>query len=249
MPSAIVESPVTKNSKSTLRAVAKGHNLTFRIVHDLGAAIVAGKFAKKNVFPTEADLCVRYDASRSVLREAVKMLTAKGLLAARPRHGTWVLPEENWNLLDPDVLGWVLDHKGSAALQLELGEAQMAVECAGAALAAVRGSFAQKSAIERALARMVAAEHGEDDTTKAAIAFHMAVLKASGNRFLMQFQQLIEAALQIGGQRTDVGGHRKIFDAVIAGDADAAYRATRDLIARAMEQKSGKRTATQASRA
>jgi DNA-binding FadR family transcriptional regulator len=229
-----------RTPKSPLRAV-KGRNLTASIVADLGAAVVAGKFSKKNPFPVEADLCVRYGASRSVVREAVKMLTAKGLLAARQRHGTWVQPEENWNLFDPDVLDWVLDRKPPLPLQMELGEAQLAVECAAAALAAVRASFQQKSAIERALARMVAAEHGEDDPRKAAIAFHVAVLKASGNRFLAQFQQLIEAALRIGenvARHASIDDHRKIFDAIIAGDADAAYRSTRTLIAAAMAQAS-----------
>jgi DNA-binding FadR family transcriptional regulator len=231
-----------KNSKSPLRVVAKGRNLTFSIVNDLGAAIVAGKFSKKNSFPIEAELCVRYGASRSVLREAVKMLTAKGLLTSRQRHGTWVLPEDSWNLLDPDVLGWVLDHKDSSALRLEFGETRLAVECAAAALAAVRGSFQQKSAIDRALARVIAAEHGEDDPLKACTAFHVTLLKASGNRFLMQFQQLIETALETAKEDAaiplDVEGYRKIFNAVIAGDADAAYRTTRTLIAQAMEQPS-----------
>ena len=77
-------------------------NLTHRIVQDLGIAVVSGQYSKDNPFPVEADLCRQYGASRSVLREAVKMLTAKGLLRARPRQGTWVQPEENWNLLDPD---------------------------------------------------------------------------------------------------------------------------------------------------
>jgi DNA-binding FadR family transcriptional regulator len=230
---------MSKKPKPNLRVVAKGRNLTFSIVSDLGAAVVAGKFSKKNPFPIEAELCVRYGASRSVVREAVKMLTAKGLLAARQRHGTWVLPEEEWNLFDPDVLSWVLDHKGSSSLRLEFGETQLAVECAAAALAAVRGNFQQKSAIDRALARIIAAEHGEDDPLKACTAFHVALLKASGNRFLTQFQQLIETGLRTGNEDAamplDVDGHRKVFNAVIAGDADAAYRATRNLIARSME--------------
>jgi len=231
---------MTKKPRPALKAVAKDGNVTSRIVRDLGAAIVAGKFSRKKSFPIEADLCVRYDASRSVVREAVKMLTAKGLLAARPRHGTWVQPEENWNLFDPDVLGWAVERRPSPSLRQELGEAQLAVECAAAALAAVRASFQQKSAIERALARIVAAEHGEDDPLKAGIAFHVAVLRASGNRFLTQFQQLIEAALQAGGEagarRAGSEDYRRIVEAIIAGDADAAYRTTRTVIARDMEQ-------------
>ena len=221
--------------KSIPRAHSQGHNLTFSIVNDLGQAIVAGKYSDKKGFPFEAELCTHYNASRSVVREAVKMLTAKGLLASRPRHGTWIQPEEEWNLLDSDVLRWVLDQKRSSALRLEFGEAQLAVECAAAALAAVRGDFPQKSAIERALARMVAAQHDEDDPLKACIAFHVAVLKASGNRFLMRFQPLIQTALQTVSLNSrgilDIEGHRNICNAIIAADADAAFREVRNLIA------------------
>ncbi|RME63985.1 MAG: FadR family transcriptional regulator, partial [Alphaproteobacteria bacterium] len=82
----------------------QGRNLTYVIAQELGRAIVTGTYGTENPFPIEAKLCEQYGASRSVLREAVKMLTAKGLLSARPRQGTWIEPESNWNLLDPDVL-------------------------------------------------------------------------------------------------------------------------------------------------
>lgn len=215
--------------------MSKGPNLTFSIVEDLGAAIVSGKFAKKKSFPIEAELCVQYGASRSVVREAVKMLTAKGMLASRARQGTWIQPEEEWNLFDADILGWVLAHQQSSGLRQEFGEVQMTVECTAAALAAVRGSFPEKSAIERALTRMHAAAAGEGDPLKACIAFHVAVLQASGNRFLVQFRHLIETTLQIVGPSAkgvlDVEGHRKVCHAIVAADADAAYRYTRELIA------------------
>ena len=110
-----------------------GRNLTYSIVQDLGVSIVTGTYSSTNPFPVEADLCTQYGASRSVLREAVKMLTAKGLLGARPRQGTWVQPEENWNLLDPDVLGWLLERKFSFALLIEFTQVRVAVEPRGCA--------------------------------------------------------------------------------------------------------------------
>jgi DNA-binding FadR family transcriptional regulator len=113
-----------------------GQNLTYRIVQALGVAIVSGTYTVKNPFPIEAELCRQYGASRSVLREAVKMLTAKGLLSARPRQGTWVQPEEHWNLLDPDVLRWLMERKPSYALLREFALVRLAVEPKAAALAA-----------------------------------------------------------------------------------------------------------------
>src|ERR1700704_4555771 len=133
-------------------------NLTQNIVQDLGVAVVSGKYSKRNPFPVEADLCRQYGASRTVLREAVKMLTSKGLLNARPRQGTWVQPEENWNLLDPDILGWLLERKFSPALLIEFSEVRLAVEPAAAALAARVAGAAEKAAVLRAIERMQAAE-------------------------------------------------------------------------------------------
>ncbi|HYD38523.1 MAG TPA: GntR family transcriptional regulator, partial [Allosphingosinicella sp.] len=79
-----------------------GRNLTFGLLETLGRAIVTGAYETER-FPTEAELAVRHNVSRSVTREAVKMLTAKGLLTARPRKGTTVQPSSSWNLFDTDV--------------------------------------------------------------------------------------------------------------------------------------------------
>ena len=111
-------------------------NLTQTIVQNLGKDIVTGRHTADQPFPIEAELCETYGASRSVLREAVKMLTAKGLLSARPRQGTRVQPEENWNLLDPDVLSWLLERKLSLPLLAEFAEMRLAVEPMAAHLAA-----------------------------------------------------------------------------------------------------------------
>src|SRR6202046_2671841 len=97
----------------------RGQNLTYSIANQIGIAIVTGVYSADNPIPIEAELCREYGASRSVLREAVKMLTAKGLLGARPRQGTWVQPEESWNLLDPDVLRWLLERKFSLSLLIQ----------------------------------------------------------------------------------------------------------------------------------
>jgi DNA-binding FadR family transcriptional regulator len=216
-----------------------GQNLTYRIVQALGVAIVSGTYTVKNPFPIEADLCKQYGASRSVLREAVKMLTAKGLLSARPRQGTWVQPEENWNLLDPDVLRWMLERKISLSLLREFAQVRLAVEPEAAALAARVATPERKVAIEQAITRMAAADEGDDDPLVADIAFHVAVLRAGGNRFFSQLSGVTETALRFsirmtnrfkGVRRASVPDHRRISDAIIAGDDAGAEAAMRDLI-------------------
>lgn len=221
-----------------------GQNLTYRIVQDLGIAIVSGKYSIKNPFPIEADLCTQYGASRSVLREAVKMLTAKGLLSARPRQGTWVQPEGNWNLLDPDVLRWLLERKFSFSLLREFTQVRLAVEPKAAALAAVVAGPAEKTAIKNAIKRMVAADEGDDDPLAADIAFHVAILSATGNRFYLQLRSVTETALRFsirmtnrvkGVHRASTSDHKKISDAILAGNAIAAETAMLELIQEALD--------------
>jgi DNA-binding FadR family transcriptional regulator len=112
-----------------------GLSLTYGLVESLGQAIVTGEYVEVG-FPTEGELSKQFGASRTVTREAVKMLTAKGLLSARPRHGTVVEPENEWNLLDPDVLRWMLERKFSLRLLAEFTEMRLGIEPAAAALAA-----------------------------------------------------------------------------------------------------------------
>ena len=97
-----------------------GQNLTHSIVQELGISIVGGGYSLDDKFPIEAELSEKFGASRSVLREALKMLSAKGLVSARPRYGTWIEPESNWNILDPDVLRWLLERKPDLALSKNL---------------------------------------------------------------------------------------------------------------------------------
>src|SRR5580698_6995074 len=134
-----------------MTAPIRGQSLTHQITHKLGIAILTGVYSADNPIPFEADLCREYNASRPVLREAVKMLTAKGLLGARPRRGTWVQPEDRWNLLDPDVLGWLLERKFSMALLIEFTEIRLAVEPGAAALAAGQAGPDEKAAIRTAI--------------------------------------------------------------------------------------------------
>lgn len=220
-----------------------GRNFTFGIVQQLGQEIVTGTYGADNPFPTEAELCRRLGASRSVLREAVKMLTAKGLLKARPRQGTWVEPEENWNLLDPDVLRWLLDRKFSAGLLLEFTQVRIAIEPLAASLAARHADAHAKAEIGAALDRMKAAERGEDDPLTSDIAFHVAILRASGNRFYAQLRDIIEAALRTSIQLTNrrkgvrlasIADHQKVADAIFAQDANGARDAMYALMMEAM---------------
>ena len=222
----------------------QGVNLTYRIMEDLGIAVVTGRYSERQSFPVEAELCRQYGVSRSILREAVKMLTAKGMLDARPRQGTWVQPEDDWNLMDPDVLRWMLERKLSFSLLIELNQIRLAIEPAAAGLAAQRKDMAKKNAVVAAIRRMEAAERGDDDPLASDIAFHVSVLRASDNRFYTQLTTLIETALRFSIRTTNffkgvrlasVADHKRVADAILAGNAADAEAGMRYMMQEALD--------------
>ncbi len=214
-----------------------GRNLTFGLLEVLGRSIVVGEY-RGRAFPTEAELVKLHGVSRSVTREAVKMLGAKGLLGARPKQGTFVQPDEQWNLFDTDVLRWLLERKSSIVLLRRFNELRIGVEPQAAGLAAQRATADQRAAIAAGLVRMHDAEMGDDDTLDADIAFHVAILRASNNPFFVQFREVVSTALRtsirftnrISGRSASIADHAAVADAIQAGDAAAARSAMAKLI-------------------
>lgn len=219
-----------------------GRNLTYGMFDALGRAIVTGAY-DGIAFPTEGDLSRQYGVSRSVTREAVKMLTSKGLLSARPRQGTIIQPQSSWNMLDADVLRWLLDRKFSLRLLRHFTELRYALEPEAAALAARFPSADALERVEAGYRRMAAAEAGEDEPLLADIAFHIAVLEASGNPFFMQMRDLVTTALhssirftnRFRGRTASLPEHKAVMDAIFAGKDKEAAAAVRLLIANVMQ--------------
>lgn len=214
-----------------------GRNLTYGMLDNLGRAIVTGHYEQRS-FPTEAELARQHGVSRSVTREAVKMLTAKGLLSARPRQGTVIQPSGNWNLFDTDVLRWLLERKFSIELLVHFNQLRVAIELEAAALAAGFAGPGDLRDIAAGLERMRAAEAGEDDPLDADIAFHVAILRASKNPFYAQFRDVVATALRtsirftnrIKGRTANIADHEAVAEAIATGDAAAARAAMRRLI-------------------
>jgi DNA-binding FadR family transcriptional regulator len=219
-----------------------GRNLTYGMLDSLGRAIVTGRY-EDQPFPTEAELAKQHGVSRSVTREAVKMLTAKGLLSARPRQGTVVQPAGAWNLFDTDVLRWLLERQFSVELLKQFNQLRVAIEPEAAALAAQFGGPEDLAGISAGLERMEAAEKGRDDVLEADIAFHVAILRASKNPFYAQFRDVVTTALRtsirftnrIKGRTANVGDHGAVRDAIMARNPDAARAAMRALIGDVLE--------------
>ena len=206
--------------------------------------IATGAFPEGQTLPNEADLTVRFGVSRTALREAIKGLEAKFMLRSKPRVGTVVRPQEEWSLLDQDVLTWVAEYLDEDEFLDSVLEARRAIEPAAAALACRRASLADLARIEAALDGMASAGGNAIAFTEADMAFHEALLRASHNRVFKQFIHSIETALNMmllaSNKSVDdftrtVESHQRVLDALIARNESAAMAACLALLDSASE--------------
>lgn len=189
-------------------------------------------------------LMAELDVSQAVLREAIKVLTTKGLIDARRRRGTFVRPWDDWNLLDTDVLRWTLAAGASAGFFADMLELRRSIEPAAASLAAEHRSEQDLAALDAALDAMRAA--GDDPVlgVRSDASFHTALLAASRNRFFAQMRRVIipvlierDRRVHLAGTPEDpVGVHAAVVERVREGDVDGAYMATLELLDLAMRE-------------
>jgi len=221
-----------------------GRNLTQQLVHTLGEAIVQGKYSDTQSIPSEAELCEEHHVSRSATREAVKMLTAKGLILSRPRQGIRIQARKNWNIFDPDVLSWLLKSAPSLQMLKEFLQLRIAVEPEAASLAANNQNAANIEQISLALERIKTAEEGLGDPLEADIDFHLAILNASCNPFFRQLSSFIATALRVsirftnrlkGVKSGNYLSHFEIYNAIVNGNAEQASLASKELLNEALE--------------
>ncbi|MDP2697630.1 FadR/GntR family transcriptional regulator [Thalassospira sp.] len=225
------------------RTYAK-RNLHSIVAHDLGRRIVSGILSPGDILPTEAQLSETLHVSRTALREAIKILSAKGLIESRPKTGTKVKPRKNWNLLDPDILSWHFPEPDPVFLY-GLFETRLIIEPNTAAMAAERRSDSQLATIEATYLAMEAAEPGTEAVYLTDLEFHQAILDASGNDFMKTLGMLIESAL-IGSFKLSSGGpkahvqslpdHRAVYRAIADRNPEEARNVMRRLLRATMTQ-------------
>ncbi|MEG9525665.1 MAG: FadR family transcriptional regulator, partial [Hyphomicrobiales bacterium] len=165
------------------------------VARDLGVAILGGRYAPGDVLPGEIEFSEQLNVSRTAYREAIRILSAKGLVESRPRTGTRVSQRSRWNLLDPDILAWAFEAEPSETFIRDLFELRMIVEPAAAALAAERRSSLDVARMGHALEEM--GRHGlATEAGRAADqAFHDLILEAARNGPLMALSSSIAAAV------------------------------------------------------
>jgi DNA-binding FadR family transcriptional regulator len=173
----------------------KKRSLFAHVVEEIGMRIIRGDLKPGDPFPNEADLGREFEASRSVIREAVKSLAAKGLLESRTRTGIRVLPPMNWNLLDVEVLSWRYASMPPRQFFAELFEIRSMIEPRAAQLAALRATDEEVRIVGAAIAAMEAASSSGIGAIEADLAFHRAILSAAHNDLLLQMGNLIGVGL------------------------------------------------------
>lgn len=214
-------------------------NVHGNTVDHLGAAIVAGRYAPGASVPPEPLLGEQLGVSRTVVREAVKSLVAKGLITSGPKVGTRVLPPENWNCFDEDVVAWHVQAGLTPEFVRDLQDLRRIMEPAAVRLAAERATAQDIADIENAYAGMKQAIEQGGDYVSHDLRFHQGLLRACGNRMIAQMSKalapLLRTSFEISTRRKDgpassLPMHRAVLDAVIARNPVRAERAILKLI-------------------
>lgn len=217
-------------------------NLHRQVVDSIGLNIISGKFEIGDALPNEADLSNKFGVSRTVIREAIKVLNEKGLVESRPKVGTLVQPRQKWKQLDPDVLNWEYEAGPHDQFLQKLTEVRHIIEPAAARLAAQRATDDEIMVIQGFYDEMVRCLNDIHEYIPVDIQFHTAIVKASHNELLEQIVTTIRAALvssrKVTTQLPDSAHqalplHYAVLEAIQHRQPDTAYRAMEKLIERA----------------
>jgi GntR family transcriptional repressor for pyruvate dehydrogenase complex len=208
------------------------------------ADIVSGALEPGARLPREADIAEQFTVSRGVARECIRGLEERGLVAVKHGRGATINQEHRWDVFDPDILAALLDSEQGTAILTEYLECRRILEIEAVALAAERATEEDLATLSDAFSRMTSSAErargnpaAEDLYHEADIAFHRAVIAATGNRALGNITAPIHRAL--GEARRPLARpehrierslpeHRRILSAIAAADPDEARAAMRD---------------------
>lgn len=214
-------------------------NLSGQVVREIGLSIMRNDIKPGDVLSNEPELSLQFNVSRSVLREALKMLSAKGLIESRPKTGTRVRPREGWNLLDPEVLGWQNEVGPDKDFLLAICEIRLMFEPATAGLAALRATEDEVIRIEQYCQRLQHAVDSPEQYNPADLQFHAAICSAAHNELLQKIMDTVDTSLQAsraitsrlpGANQNAMPLHRAITEAIRQRDAQVAEETMRKLI-------------------
>lgn len=215
------------------------HSLPAQVAQKIGRAIVAGSVRPGSALPCEMDLTRELGVSRTVLREAFKILGGKGLIVSRPKSGTIVLPPQHWNTLDVDVLAWRLSGQPTPQLINAWFDFRGRFEPLAARLVAERGCTEAEARIQRAYRGMEMSRDNLSWSIDCDVELHLTILEFSGNDFLVSLSGALESALRAsfllsdkrrGAREAALPLHGKVVAAISSRNPDAAEQHMLELI-------------------
>ncbi|MGX1926782.1 FadR/GntR family transcriptional regulator [Vibrio sp. NH-7] len=211
-------------------------SLHVQVAREIARGILSGKLAQGSILPGEMDLCEQFGVSRTALREAVKLLTSKGLLESRPKVGTRVIDRAYWNFLDPQLIEWMDGLADTDQFCSQFLGLRRAIEPEACALAAKHATAEQRIELSETFQKMVeVAEAPVFDQAKwmeIDTKFHSLIFNATGNDFYLPFGNILTTmfvnfiAHSSEEGSTCINEHRQIYDAIMAGNSDKARQAS-----------------------
>ena len=214
------------------------------LAHRMGVEILKGIYKSGDILPNEIDSSESLKISRSAYREAIRILAAKGMVESRPKLGTRVTERTRWNILDPEVLGWMFETEPSESFIKGLFELRLITEPAAAELAAQRRTPGQLEVMDQALLVMARETLATEAGRQADLDFHNALILATDNEALASLSSSIGAAVSWATTfkqrhnplpRDPVPEHRRVFEAIARQDTGAARWCMESLVRMALQ--------------
>jgi DNA-binding FadR family transcriptional regulator len=215
-------------------------NIHKQVAERIGTSIVRGDVSPGDSLPSEVRICEMIGVSRTAVREAIRILSGKGLVESRAKSGTRVRQPEQWNQFDPDVLRWQFDSADLSTYLVKLFKLRTAVEPMAAEYAAVSATPEDIATIRAAAGAMAIAESNEA-WIAADIDLHRSIHIATRNEFFWPIAQIFETALRRSFTLAAPGDHRpraivehrRVMEAIAARDPKGAHRAMVELVVHA----------------
>lgn len=222
----------------TFQSLQRQH-LPEQVARAIGLSIMRRDFKPGDVLSSEPELSLQFNVSRTVLREALKVLGKKGLIESRPKLGTRVRPREDWNLLDSDVIDWQYEIGPDKAYLEAICEVRLMFEPMAARLAAIRATHEEIKSIVEYCRRMQDGIESTEDYISADLLFHAAICTATHNELLQNIMTTLATSLRIsrlvtshlpGADEAAMPAHQAVAEAIRNRDEQAAEEAMRKLV-------------------
>ncbi|MBR9728919.1 FadR/GntR family transcriptional regulator [Shewanella intestini] len=213
-------------------------SLHVQVACEMARSIILGELPEGEIIPGEMDLCTQFGVSRTALREAIKLLTSKGLLESKPKVGTRVRPQQYWNYLDSQLLDWLIDMEKTAYLYEEFLALRKAIEPEACASAARFASVEQRMQLSELFQKMdsIAKGFDQDVWVDVDLEFHRLIFISTGNSFFLPFANVLSTMFKSYFHHASKRGttcieeHRAIYEAIMAGNSEKARQASQALL-------------------